>query len=62
MKKPICDNCGDDENVYIKVIFYWDEKENVWSNEPFCTEVHCGSCCNEHVELPDEYKKAEVRT
>ena len=62
MNKPICNECGSDEAVYIKLIFYWDEDNSVWGNEPFCTEVHCGICCNEQVELNEEHKKAEVHT
>ena len=49
MTKPVCNECGSDEAVYVVAHFYWDDKESLWSREKFYTEFHCGVCCNEKV-------------
>ena len=61
MTKPVCNECGSDEAVYVVAHFYWDDKENLWLREKFNTEFHCGVCCNEKVELSEYHLKAEVQ-
>lgn len=62
MTPPKCDKCGDADNVYVKIIFYWDTDQKAWVNESFYNEVHCGACGNEAVDLPDLYTNAKVIT
>ena len=59
---PACDKCGDTEQVYVRLIAYYDPEEAVWNLEKFNTEVHCGACGNECVYLSDAFASAEVRT
>ena len=60
--KPKCDNCGDTEQVYVRLIAYYDPDEAVWNLEKFNSEVHCGACGNEAVDLAEQFLTAEVRT
>ena len=61
MTNPVCNECGSDEGVYAVKHFYWDDKKHVWHIEHFYSEFHCGVCCNENVELSEQYLKAEVQ-
>lgn len=60
MKPPKCDKCRSDD-IYVKSIFYWSEKQSVWLREAFCDEVFCSQCGNECVDVPEKYQKAGLK-
>ena len=62
MNKPTCDKCGDTDAVYVRLIAYYTEEQNAWTIEKFCSEIHCGSCGNEAVDVDEKFLTAEIKT